>query len=103
MLLFPIEALLKRIVLPSANRNLLNDNQVETTIGELYRWMGVMLFMATVIGSYTRRSFWSTTPVDPFAGAPYRCNKWMTFGRYEAIRRNLGYTLRIRPVFKDAF
>ena len=95
--------LIEEVILKETNKNLQNENESKLSLGEFYRRLGIMMFMATVVGSFPRKYFWIKSTIDPFKGAPYRCSEWMSYGRYEAIRQNLSYTNKTRPLFKDTF
>lgn len=54
----------------------------QVTLGELLRWIGLWFLMATQEGA-DRRSFWSTSPPDPFSQANFRLHEYMSQNRFE--------------------
>ena len=90
------------IIVNATNSNLEKENLPPIEFGELLKFIGLWLFMATTSG-YSRRQFWSVSEIHPFDGSPYRFHSFMTFKRFESIRRCIGYTNQDRPSFVDRF
>ena len=90
------------IILDETNDNLEKEDANPIDFGELLKFLGLWFFMATISGC-SRRQFWSVLEIHPFEGAPYRFHSYMTFKRFEAIRRCLGYTNHLKPSFVDRF
>ena len=91
--------LIKDIVLTKTNKA---HPDLSLTWGELLRFLGLVLFMATV-GNYNRRKFWNSQPINVDHGAPYRFRHWMSGKRFEAIMKSLTFTSRDPPAYKDKF
>ena len=100
MTFFPTNFLFD-VILKATNKTL-NGEQKEITKGELLRFIGIWLFMATTSG-FPRRDYFSKREVNVFSGAPYRVHVWMTKNRFECILRCLSFTLSPSPLFKDRF
>ena len=98
LLFFP-RALIEDIVLAETNKAHPN---LKLSWGELLRFLGIILFMATV-GNYQRREFWSSQPISVDHGAPYRFHHWMSGRRFETIMSGLTFTSREPPAYKDKF
>lgn len=98
LIFFP-RVLLNEIVLKETNKA---HPDLLLTWGELLRFLGLILFMATV-GNYNRREFWSSQPISVDHGAPYRFHHWMSGKRFEAIMRCFTITSRSPPSFEDKF
>ncbi len=82
-----------------------NSNQAispQVTLGELLRWIRLWFLMATQEGA-DRRSFWSTSPPDPFSQANFRLHECMSRNRFEQILSSLKYTTIEPPTYKDGF
>ena len=90
------------MVLNATNTNLEKEEKEKITVSELFRFIGIWFFMATMSG-FPRGSFWAVMPVDNFDGAPNRFQSWMSWRRFEDIRSNLGYTCNPRPTYQDKF
>ena len=86
-------------ILKETNKNLA-ENPV--TFGELLRFFWILLFMLTISG-FSKRDFWSSTPVSVKSGAPYRFHEWMSLQRFDNIMKSLGLTKRDPPEYKDPF
>ena len=100
MILFPMKYV-EDVILKSTNDNL-PPEQNEITLGELLRFIGIWFFLATTAG-FPRREFFSTYPVNPKHGAPYRVTQWMSRKRFEAILKALSFTNKAPPTYKDRF
>ena len=71
--------------------------------GEFLRWLGLWFLLATIQGP-SRRDFWSSMPIDPFEGAPFRLNEWMSRNRFEEILCVLKFTDQTPPTnYVDRF
>jgi hypothetical protein len=90
---------LENVILKATNEDIGDEPLV--TFGELLRFIGIWFFLATTSG-HGRREFWSTHPVVPRVGAPYRC-QWMTRNRFEAILKALAFTCSEPPSYVDRF
>ncbi len=93
---FPKE--LTWIIINETNKMIESD----ITIGEFMQFIGILLFMSTVSG-FSRREFWSSSPIDIEAGAPYRLNQWMSLRRFEMIYYNLQVTQEDAPDYVGKF
>ena len=89
---------LEDVILKETNKHVTE----KISIGEMLRWLGIWLFMATISG-FNRRDFWSMKNVEREEGAPYRFNDWMSSRRFEEILQALRLTDRNSPPFKDRF
>ena len=90
---------IKEVLLPQTNINLTSS---PLSYGEFLRWIGIWLLIATVIGP-ERKEFWSTKPVNPFEGAPFRVDGLMSRKRFDDILHALTLTDRNHPQHRDKF
>ena len=95
--LFPIEYL-KETIIPETNKVLSNP----TSYGEILRWIGLWYLMATTSGSKLH-DFWSLENINPFRGAQYRFNVYMSRNRFNEIKTALRLSPDNPPAFKDRF
>ena len=79
-----------------------NINGSRVTYGEFLRWIGIWFLIAMVIG-LPREAFFSLKPIDPFLGAPFRVNEYMSKKRFEKILAAIRYNDTAPPVYKDQF
>ena len=86
------------VIIPQTNNRICGESITE---GEFMRFIGLWLLFSTVHTGQSKRSFWSGENPNPFFGAPFRCNEYMTLSRFEAICSALKYTNRPRPSYKD--
>ena len=93
---------LEETILVQINEEIEKESERKVTFGELLRFIGVWFFLATIAG-HPRRDFWSSFPINPRSGAPYRVNEYMSRRRFEIIIKCLSYTDKKPPAFKDAF
>ena len=75
-----------RSTIITATKNIIEGSPVSE--GEFIRYLGIWLLMATVHSGTCRRSFWSLDPINPFEGAPFRCNLYMSYTRFEKSQRH---------------
>jgi hypothetical protein len=101
LMLFPLEYL-KNVLIGELNKNLERQSEHPCCFGEFLRFLGIWFYMATFKG-FTRDQFWSSESVDEFNGAPVRFHPWMSTQRFDTILRNLDYTDRPTPAYKDKF
>ena len=85
-------------LIPSTNQ-LIQGSQISN--GEFITYLGIWLLLSTVNAGVSRRDFWSSDPVSPFDGAPFRCNTYMSYQRFEQITQSLKYTSLPVPAFRD--
>ena len=57
--------------------------------GEFVTYLGIWLLLSTANTGSKRRDFWSPEPINPFEGAPFRCNSYMSYTRFEQITQSL--------------
>jgi hypothetical protein len=88
----------KATIIAATNRRI-DGNQI--TEGEFLRYLGIWLLLSTVHTGQCKRSFWKETEPNPFFGAPFRCNKYMSGKRFEKITAALKYTDLPRPSYVD--
>ena len=87
-----------KVVLPETNKSL----TTKVTVGELLKFIGLWLVMATTEGN-KRDDFWSSKPVSIFEGALYRFNSIMSGRRFNLIVSSLKLTASPPPSFQDRF
>ena len=87
------------VILCNINANIVGSR---VTYGEFLRWIGIWFLMATVIGP-PREAFFSLKPIDPFLGAPFRVNEYMSKKRFEKILAAIRYNDTAPPAYKDRF
>lgn len=97
-LLFPI-SYVQAAIIPETNKHL---GEKKLKLDEFIRWIGLWHFMACYEG-ILRRDWWSTKEIDPFDGAPFRFNPFMSRSRFDEILQALRYTDIAPPVFADKF
>ena len=85
-------------IIPATN-NIIEGSPISE--GEFIRYIGIWLLMSTVHSWTCRRSFWSLGPINPFEGAPFRCNTYMSCTRFEKITKALKYTMAQKPMYVD--
>lgn len=98
---FFFESFIKEVIIPATNAAMQGAGK-PLTYGEFLVFLGLWLLMATIVGP-ERREFWSTKPIDIYAGAPFRLNHYMSRVRFELILRHLTFTNRPAPAFLDRF
>jgi hypothetical protein len=74
----------------------------KVSLGELLRWIGIWFLMACCKG-FPRHEFWSSKDVDAFDGAPWRFCCSMSRNRFDIILKNMRYTDRAHPTYRDKF
>ena len=79
------------------------DALVSLTKGELLRYIGIWLLIATFGGCHKRRDFFESTPVSERHGAPIRLNQYMSGRRFEMTTTALTFTDEKAPTFVDKF
>ena len=79
-----------------------NINGSRVTYGEFLRWIGIWFLIAMVIG-LPREAFFSLKPIDPFLGAPFRVNEYMSKKRFDKILTAIRYNDTAPPAYKDRF
>ena len=95
------EDFLDDVILKGTNENM--EGRFEITKGELLRYLGLWLLIATYGGCFRRRDFFASTPVSERHGAPIRLNQYMSGRRFEAITVALTLTNEKAPTFNDDF
>ena len=100
LIFFP--KLLVDIIIKQTNVNLRKQNLTEITYGEFLVFLGLNLFMCTLVG-YKKKDFWSIAPITFEQGAPYRLNQFMSKTRFDDINRSLGFTNQNPPSYEDRF
>ena len=101
LLFFPFKYF-KEVILPSTNVILLSKSQSPTDLGELVKFLGVWLFLATM-GGFKRSDFWSSSEINIRDGAPYRLHEIISGRRFEQLCSALGYTNEPPPNYVDKF
>ena len=70
--------------------------------GEFLRWLGLWFLMSS--GHFENwRDFWSTEPINPFPGAPFRFNDFMSCNCFEEILCAIRLTSFAAPLYRDPF
>ena len=89
---------IKEILIPCTNE-LIQGPQISE--GEFVKYIGIWLLLSTVNAGGKRKQFWSPEPPNPFEGAPFRFNAYMSHTRFELITKALKYTARPTPSYRD--
>ena len=91
---------LKEVVLFNLNMKLVK----KVSIGELIRFMGIRLKIATTVG-FERRNFWSVDVEGTGLKikTPFKFTNIMSKHRFEVILRNLYFIEKAPPAFRDQF
>ena len=92
--------ILINLIVQQTNKNLRQQAKTETTYGEFLVFLGIQMYMSTLVG-FQRREFWSMCPITLEEGAPFRLNAFMSCKRFEPIMENLCYTQVEAPTYKD--
>ena len=71
--------------------------------GEFVRYLGLWILMSSVGYGGDRRSYFSSEPISPWNGAPWRLGKYMTGWKFERITSSLRLTAAARPSYGDKF
>jgi Transposase IS4 len=95
---FPVK-FLKDVVLKKINENI---EGTSVLYGELLRWLGCWLAMATITGPQ-RNAFWSVAEPNFLKGAPFRLNKIISGNRFNSILAAIEYTDDNPPPYNDRF
>lgn len=102
MKLFPFQWL-TTVLLGMTNKSLATQGEAEVTLGELLRYLGLWMLMATV-GGFSRDDFWSDSVHDEEdKPCPYNFKKYMTQRRFRLITEHLRFTDVTPPTYKDKF
>jgi len=97
--LFPI-TWFKTVLIPKTNENLQSD----VTFGEMLRYIGLRLRMASVGGAFSKDDYWSTREFDGEDEAcPYNFRPLMSKNRFDTITSGLSFTDLPKPTFIDKF
>ena len=94
---------LLKIIEDSTNASL-PPGKVKIRKGELIRFFGMILGMATTVG-FNRNEFWKTREErnKSLRCSPYDYNNFMSKSRFELILKHLSFTSRSPPTFRDKF
>ena len=98
-LFFPI-TWFRNVLIPKTNEQLKRD----VTFGEMLRYIGLRLRMASVGGAFTKDDYWSTREFDGEEEAcPYNFRQYMSKARFDSITAALFFTDAPKPTFVDKF
>lgn len=98
-LLFPI-TWFRNVLIPKTNENLKSD----VSFGEMLRYIGLRLRMASVGGAFKKDDYWSTREFDGEDEAcPYNFRQYMSKTRFDSITSGLFFTDAPKPTFVDKF
>ena len=76
----------------------------EVTYGEMLRFIGIWLRMASVGSGFTRSDYWTTAEFDEEDNpCPYNFRKYMSKKRFEQILSALTFTDVQKPAYVDKF
>ena len=103
-LLFFGRSIFESLIIPATNASLLGDGLTQVTFGEMLRWIGIWLFLATTAG-HKRSDYWSASSPDlEGSSPPYRFSHWMSRNRFDTILRHLSFApIASKPTFTDKF
>ena len=96
--MFP-KSYLEEVVLVNINKD---HDEAKVTYGELIRWIGIWMLMATITGPQ-RHEFWQTCDVSLYNGAPFRLNDLMSRNRFNLILSHIAYNSSDSPPYRDKF
>ena len=91
---------IKNVILFQTNAS---EEGEEITEGEFLVYIGLWLLMATTASGCDRRSYWENSPINEWKGAPFRLNKYMSWGRFDFITQHLTFTDIDPPSYADRF
>ena len=86
-----IPRFLVNFVINKTNSCLRSMQKKEITYGEFLIFIGLQLYMSTIIG-YSRRDFWFSAPISLDVGAPVCLGKFTSLKHFETILYNLVFT-----------
>jgi len=96
---FP-EQFVIEVIIPQTNQNLATPINLQ----EYYVWLGCIFYMACWQGIGDRDEWWTSDPINPFKGAPFRLNAYMSRVRFKDITGAIRYTDIADPLlFVDKF
>jgi hypothetical protein len=102
IMLFPF-TWLQMVLLEMTSKSLHAVGEAELTLGELLRYLGLWMLMATVNG-FKLDDFWSSNEYSPEENpCPYNFKRYMTRRRFRMITEHLRFTDVTPPTFKDKF
>ena len=93
----------KEVILPETNLEMQNGAGGEMSWGEFVRYLGLWILMSTVGYGGDRWRYFSSEPISPWNGAPWRLGKYMTGWKFERITSSLRLTAAPRPSYCDKF
>ena len=91
---------IQNILLKESNKAGNNEN---ITWGELLVYIGLWFLMASTATGCDRRSYWDNSPTNPWNGAPYRFNEYMSLTRFDYITKILTFHSPPFPEYTDKF
>ena len=94
--------LLVQMVIKETNKKLIKEGKRELTYGEFLLFIGLQMFMSTLTG-FSRKDFWSQSPIGLSHGAPYRLNEFMSKSRFDSIMEALAFTDDSPPTYRDKY
>ncbi len=98
--LWPYQFFIK-VIVEQTSQALVAQNLPALSEGELLRYLGIWLLMATCSG-WNQRDFWDChEPSERRNACPYRLGKYMTKNRFDNITRELRFTKANKPTFVD--
>ena len=100
LIFFP--RLLVDLIVIETSKNMLEKGIASLTYGEFLVYIGLRLFMSTLIG-YKTNDFWSSASITMESGAPFRLNEFMSKKRFDNITQCLTFTNQKRPSYIDKF
>lgn len=99
---FPM-AWLENTCVVNTSKSLEEAGYAPTCVGEILRFIGLWLLMATVVG-FSRRDFFSSRDFcETDAPCPYRLGKFMSQKRFERLIQHFRLTDPNPPTFRDRF
>ena len=91
------------VLVAKTSEGLVNASNPPLSFGEMLRYIGLWLLMATCSG-WRKEQFWSEEAYDQETNScPYRFNQYMSKRRFDGITRELRLTNVVPPVFVDKF
>ena len=79
---------IKKILLTQSNKTGKNES---ITWGELLVYIGLWFLMSSTATGCDRRSYWDNSSINPWNGAPYRFNEYMSLTRFDYITKVLTF------------
>ena len=71
--------------------------------GEMITYLGLWILMYSVTTVGNTRAYWNNSDPSPFKGATFRLHSFMSFARFDAIKKSQYFTYHTPPLYRDKF